>query len=572
MARAKLSGIPASFGIGMGKLHIISQPDLSYDASKASDAETEKKRFENAVEAFRENITLKTKSLRKKAGPKEAAILERQLLLISDPSMSEEMLKLVKDGQRAEAAVDSVCNMFIRMFSGMEDEVISQRAADVSDVQTALLKLLLGIEDTDISEVPPGTILVAKDLTPSMTSQIIKEHISGIITEDGSKTSHLAIISKAMEIPAVCGIKELLETAKEGDSAIIDADAGLIYINPSQDEREIYNDKCRELMARQAALSTYLNKETVTADGIKLNLFCNIGTPKEAVKALEYGGEGIGLFRSEFLFMNREKEPSEEEQFEAYKKAVLVMEGKPIIIRTLDIGGDKDIPYLRIKKEKNPFLGYRGIRYCLGNKKHYKLQLRALLRASAFGKIKILLPLVTCVEEIRSVREMIEAIKKDLDSKNIAYDKELKIGCMIETPSAALIADILAKEADFFSIGTNDLTQYTLCADRGNSEVSYLDSPFHPSVLRSIKHIIDCGNNAGIPVGMCGEAAADPLMIPLLISFGLKEFSVNSSLVLKTRSVIHKWSKEEADKLAEKVMALDNEKAIADLLKKYEKE
>jgi phosphotransferase system enzyme I (PtsI) len=572
MSNVKLSGDAVSSGIGLGKIHIISGQDLTYDASKAADVNTETKRFEDALEAFRENIVLKARGLRKKAGPMEAAILERQLLLISDPSMAQEMLKLIHEGQCAEAAVDQVCSTFIRLFSGMEDDVISQRASDISDIRGALLMLLLGIEDQDISTVPPGTILVAEDLSPSMTAQIVRENISGIITACGSRTSHLAIIAKAMEIPAVCGVKKIFDSAADNDTAIVDGDTGVIYINPSAHELEIYNDKCRAILQRQEELSGYIKKDTKTSDGLPLSLFCNIGSPGEARKALECGGEGIGLFRSEFLFMNREKEPSEEEQFEAYKKAALIMEGKPVIIRTLDIGGDKDIPYLRIKKEKNPFLGYRGIRYCLGNKKLFKRQLRSLLRASAFGRIRILIPLVTCAEELRSVKELMEEIKKELDQSEIPYDKNIETGCMIETPSACLIADILAKEADFFSIGTNDLAQYILCADRGNSDVSYLDSTFHPSVLRSVKHVIECADNAGIPVGLCGEAAADPLMIPLLIAFGLKEFSVSASLVPRTRRAIHKWSKKEALELTDRVMSLDNEKEIVTLLKKYAKE
>ena len=402
MSKVKLSGDAVSSGIGLGKIHIISGQDLTYDASKAADVNTETKRFEDALEAFRENIALKARGLRKKAGPMEAAILERQLLLISDPSMAQEMLKLIHEGQCAEAAVDQVCSTFIRLFSGMEDDVISQRASDIRDIRDALLMLLLGIEDQDISTVPPGTILVAEDLSPSMTAQIVRENISGIITACGSRTSHLAIIAKAMELPAVCGVKKIFESAVDNDTAIVDGDTGVIYINPSAHELEIYNDKCKAILQRQEELSGYIKKDTKTSDGLPLSLFCNIGSPGEARKALECGGEGIGLFRSEFLFMNREKEPSEEEQFEAYKKAALIMEGKPVIIRTLDIGGDKDIPYLRIKKEKNPFLGYRGIRYCLGNKKLFKRQLRSLLRASAFGRIRILIPLVTCAEELRS--------------------------------------------------------------------------------------------------------------------------------------------------------------------------
>ena len=510
--------------------------------------------------------------IRKRIGPKEAEILEGHLVMISDPSMSGEMNKMIAAGQCAEAAVEAVCDMFIGMFSKMDDDMMRQRASDIADVKVSLLKILLGIEDVDISKVAPGTILVAKDLTPSMTSQIHKENVAGIITEVGGKTSHSAILARALEIPAVLSVPDITTLVKDKDTAIVDGTEGNVYINPEGDVLSSYIIKREEFIKKQAELKNFLGKETVTADGTNLELFCNIGTPKDAKKAVECDGEGIGLFRSEFLFMDNNHLPSEEEQFAAYKEAAEVLGGKAVIIRTLDIGGDKDIPYLNMKKEENPFLGYRAVRYCLGNRDTYKVQLRAIIRASAFGKVKIMVPLVTCVEEIREVKALVADIKKDLDAEGIAYDKNIEVGCMIETASASLIADLLAKESDFFSIGTNDLTQYTMSVDRGNADVAYLYSTFQPSVLRSIKHIIECGRKEGIPVGMCGEAAADPLMIPLLISFGLTEFSVNPVLVLTARCIISKWSKAEADELAKKVMNLDTEKEIVDLLKKEAKE
>ena len=510
--------------------------------------------------------------IRKRIGPKEAEILEGHLVMISDPSMSGEMNKMIAAGQCAEASVEAVCDMFIGMFSKMDDDMMRQRASDIADVKVSLLKILLGIEDVDISKVAPGTILVAKDLTPSMTSQIHKENVAGIITEMGGKTSHSAILARALEIPAVLSVPDITTLVKDKDTAIVDGTEGNVYINPEGDVLSSYIIKREEFIKKQAELKNFLGKETVTADGTNLELFCNIGTPKDAKKAVECDGEGIGLFRSEFLFMDNNHLPSEEEQFAAYKEAAQALSGKPVIIRTLDIGGDKDIPYLNMKKEENPFLGYRAVRYCLGNTDSYMVQLRAIIRASAFGKVKIMVPLVTCVDEIRAVKALVSDIKKDLDAEGIAYDKNIEVGCMIETASASLIADLLAKESDFFSIGTNDLTQYTMSVDRGNADVAYLYSTFQPSVLRSIKHIIECGRAAGIPVGMCGEAAADPLMIPLLISFGLTEFSVNPVLVLTARCIISKWSKAEADELTEKVMNLDTEKEIVDLLKKEAKE
>ena len=566
------NGIAASRGIGIGSICVIAEHDLSYEAVKVTDIEGEQKRFGDAVEQFKKETSEMAEDIRKRIGPKEAEILEGHLVMISDPTMAGEMGKMIAAGQCAESAVEAVCDMFIGMFSKMDDELMQQRASDISDIKVSLLKILLGIKDIDISKVPQGTILVARDLTPSMTSQIVKENVSGIITEVGGKTSHSAILARALEIPAVLSVPDITTLVKDKDTAIVDGTEGQVYINPEGDVLSSYIIKREDFIRKQAELKNYLGKETATADGINLELFCNIGTPKDAKKAIECDGEGIGLFRSEFLFMDNNHMPSEEEQFAAYKEAAEVLKGKPVIIRTLDIGGDKDIPYLNMKKEENPFLGYRAVRYCLGNKDSYMIQLRAMVRASAFGKVKIMVPLVTCVDEIRAVKELVSEIKKDFDEKGIAYDKDIEVGCMSETPAASLIADLLAKEADFFSIGTNDLTQYTMSVDRGNADVSYLYSTFQPSVLRSIKHIIECGRNAGIPVGMCGEAAADPLMIPLLISFGLTEFSVNPVLVLTARCIISKWSKQEADALTEKVMALSTEAEIVKLLKESAKE
>ena len=565
-------GIAASRGIGIGSICVIAEHELTYEKAKIEDVESEQKRFNEAIEKFKQETSEMAEDIRKRIGPKEAEILEGHLVMISDPSMSGEMGKMIAAGQCAESAVEAVCDMFYGMFSKMDDEMMKQRASDIADIKVSLLKILLGIEDVDISKVAPGTILVARDLTPSMTSQINKDNVVGIITEVGGKTSHSAILARALEIPAVLSVPDITSLVKDKDTAIVDGTEGQVYINPEGDILSQYIIRREEFIKKQAELKGFFGKETVTADGISLELFCNIGTPKDAKKAVECDGEGVGLFRSEFLFMDNTRLPTEDEQFAAYKEAAETLKGKPVIIRTLDVGGDKDIPYLNIKKEENPFLGYRAVRYCLGNRDSYMIQLRAIMRASAFGKVKIMVPLVTCVDEIRAVKAMVEEIKKDFDANGIAYDKDIEVGCMIETASASLIADLLAKESDFFSIGTNDLTQYTMSVDRGNSDVAYLYSTFQPSVLRSIKHIIECGREAGIPVGMCGEAAADPLMIPLLISFGLTEFSVNPVLVLTARCIISKWSKAEADEITAKAMALATESEVVKLMKEASKE
>jgi phosphotransferase system enzyme I (PtsI) len=537
-----------------------------------SDTAAEKARFHKAIDDFVAETNAMADDIRKNIGPKEAEILMGHAVMIADPAMSGEMDKMIDSGQCAESALTAVCDMFIGIFSQMDDEMMRQRSSDIADVKVSILKKLLGVEDVNISKVAPGTVLVCKDLTPSMTSQIVKENVTGIITEIGGKTSHSAILARALEIPAVLSVPGIVDLVQDKDTAIIDGSEGDVFINPDGDVLSKYMLKREEYIRKQAELKTFIGKETVTADGTQLELFCNIGTPKDARKAMECDGEGIGLFRSEFLFMDNTHLPTEEEQFEAYKEAVETMQGRTVIIRTLDIGGDKDIPYLGLEKEENPFLGYRAVRYCLGSPDMYKIQLRAITRASAYGKVKIMVPLVTTVEEVRSVKALVAEIKEELRAEGIAFDNDIEVGCMIETAAASVIADLLAKEADFFSIGTNDLTQYTMAVDRGNPNVAYLYSTFQPSVLRSIKNIIECAKNAGIPVGMCGEAAADPLMIPLLMSFGLDEYSVNPVLVLTARCIISKWTKAEADALAAKVMSLDTEEEIVAVLKKAAKE
>lgn len=563
-----LQGIACSRGIGIGSICLITEQDLKFDNSTITDTASEKIRFEKAIEKFKADTTMQANDIRERLGQKEAEILKGHLVMISDPTMSGEMEKMIATGQCAEAAVSAVSDMFIGMFGSMEDDMMRQRAADIRDIKDSLLKILLGIEDIDIALLPQGTILVTKDLTPSMTSRINKDNISGIITEIGGKTSHTAILARALEIPAVLSVPDITALVKNKDTAIVDGSEGKVFVNPDGEVLSSYLIKRENFIRLQGELHKFRGVPTKTKDGTDLEVYCNIGTPRDAKKAIECDGEGIGLFRSEFLFMDAIRTPSEDDQFNSYKEAVETMGDKTVIIRTLDIGGDKDIPYLNIAKEDNPFLGYRAIRYCLGNQGFYKTQLRAILRASAFGKIKIMVPLVTCVDELRAVKEIVSELKKELSAKDISFDKDIQIGCMMETASASLIADILAKEADFFSIGTNDLTQYTMSVDRGNANVSYLYSAFQPSVLRSIRNIISEGNNAEIPVGMCGEAASDPMMIPLLISFGLKEFSVNPVQVLATRAAISKWSVEEANALCDKVMSLTSEAEISSLLKK----
>ena len=565
-------GIAASRGIGIGSICRIVEQDLSFEARIISDTAAEKDRFQKAIDDFVEETFAMAEDVRKNIGPQEADILMGHAVMIQDPAMSGEMFSMIDAGQCAEAALTAVCDMFHGMFSAMDDEMMRQRASDIADVKVCILKKLLGIQDVEISKLAPGTVLVCKDLTPSMTSQIVKENVTGIITEIGGVTSHSAILARALEIPAVLSVPGIVDMVEDKDTAIVDGTAGDVFINPDGDVLAQYLIKREDYIKKQAELKKFIGKETLTADGDKLEIYCNIGTPKDAKKAMECDGEGVGLFRTEFLFMDNTHLPTEEEQFEAYKEALQTMEGKTVIIRTLDIGGDKDIPYMDFEKEDNPFLGFRAVRYCLANTDMYKTQLRAIVRASAFGTAKIMVPLVTNVEEVRKVKKLVEDIKNDLRKEGIAFDEGIEVGCMMETAASTMIADLLAKEADFFSIGTNDLTGYTMGVDRGNAKVAYLYSAFEPAVLRSIKRIIECGKAEGIPVGMCGEAAADPLMIPLLMSFGLDEYSVNPVLVLTARCIISKWTKAEADALAEKVLAMNTQEEIVAALRAAAKE
>ena len=566
-----VKGIGGSAGYGVGKVVVISDAKPEYVVKNITDTEAEIKRYEDAVASFEKKTQAMADTMRSQVGEHNAEILEGHILLLKDPGMEEITKSTIKGGTCAEAAFESACDMFIQMFQMTGDELLQQRVTDINDIRMRMLKILTGTPDVNVAEVPAGTVLVATDLTPSMTAGIVKENVVGILTEVGGQTSHSAILARALQIPAVLSINGIVSKVHNGMEVALDGVHGECFLEPDEQQKKEYLIKRAEFIKQREMLQIYKGKETVTADGEKLMLFGNIGKPEDASQVLINDGEGIGLFRTEFLFMGASKLPNEEEQFAAYKQAAEIMAGKSVIIRTLDVGGDKDIPYLGLEKEDNPFLGFRAVRYCLKNEDVYKVQLRALLRASAFGDVKIMIPLVTCVEEVRAVKALVKKLMAELDAEGRKYNKDIEIGVMIETPAASLIADLLAKEADFFSIGTNDLTQYTMAVDRGNARVSYLYSAYNPAVLRSMKHIIETGKAAGITVGMCGEAAADPLLIPLLVSFGLDEYSVSATSVLATRGILSKWSKKEADELAEKALSLSTEAEVAELLKEAQK-
>ncbi len=562
-----LKGLGASEGYGIGRVMLVVEQKLEYVAKEIADIDAELDRFHSAVEQFTANTFEQADAVRKSTGDKEAEILEGHIAIISDPFMKGEIENLIKAHQCAEASVEQICQMFIDMFTATGDELTMQRAADVKDIRDSLISILLGVQEIKISDAPAGTVLVVKELTPSMTAGIKKDNIVGIITETGSQTSHSAILARAMEIPAVLSAPNALSQLSSGEQIIVDGNTGDVITAPTEEQIAEYTAKRDNFLREKRELELYRGKKTVSASGEEYELCCNIGTPKDAAKAMQADGEGVGLFRTEFLFMDRTSLPTEDEQFEAYKTAAVVLKGKPLIIRTLDIGGDKEIPYLGLEKEENPFMGFRAIRYCLKNRDMFKSQIKAILRASAFGDVRIMFPLITAVEELREGKALVEEAKSDLRSSGIEFNEDIPVGVMTETSASGVIADLLAKEADFFSIGTNDLTGYTMACDRGNSDVGYLYSPFQPAVLRLIKSIIENAVQAGIPVGMCGEAAANPMMIPLLMSFGLTEFSVSAVSVLKVRKNIAKWTKAEADEVAAKVMTMTTEKEITDYLK-----
>ena len=564
------TGIGASAGIGIGSAVIVKEPSLAYDNKAVSDVDAEKQRLTDALHKCIAKTQAMADDMKERVGEKEAEILEGHVLLLMDPEMTGQMESSIADDKMcAEAAVEKICDYYMQMFAGIDDEMFQQRATDVCDIKTRLLKILLDVEDVDLASVPEGTVLVAEDLTPSMTAGINPKNVTGILTEVGGKTSHSAILARALEIPAVLSIPGITEEISNGDNVVLDGSEGQVYVNPDEALQAEYEQKRAAYLEEKAALAQFIGKETVTADGVKVELCANIGKPEDALKVVECDGEGIGLFRTEFLFMDRPQIPTEEEQFAAYRKVAETLEGKPVIIRTLDVGGDKEIPYLALEKEENPFLGFRAIRLCLKREDLYRPQLKALLRASAFGQIKIMIPMVTCIEEIREAKALIEEIKKELDEKGIAYNKEIKVGIMVETAAASLMADVFAKEVDFFSIGTNDLTQYTMSVDRGNEKVSYLYSTFNPAVLRSIRNIIKCGREAGIMVGMCGEAASDPMMIPLLLAFGFNEFSMSSSAILKARKMITGYSEAELQAVADKAMSFVSAKEIENFMRDF---
>ena len=547
-----LYGLGASAGVGVGRIVCVREEPLDYTGAVYAGAQAEKQRLQRAAAQFCAQTQAMAARVREQAGESEAAILDGQVEMLNDPVLRAQIDEAIDAGAVAEAAVDSVCTMYAGVFDGLDDELMRQRAADVRDLCARLLGLLLGRAPVDLGALPAGTVLAARELTPSMTVGLDSAHVAAIVTETGGPASHAAILARALELPAVLSVPGLMDAVQDGMAAAVDGGAGEVALAPDEAAEAAYCAKRAAWLREKDALKAYRAGPTLDADGRQVKLYANIGRPDEAAAAAAAGAEGVGLLRTEFLFMDRLCAPGEDEQCAAYCRAAQAFGAREVIVRTLDAGGDKPVDYLHMPKEENPFLGHRAIRYCLDEPALFKTQLRALLRAAArHPGLRIMLPMVTCLDEVRAARALLKACAEELDAEGVPHAADVPLGVMIETPSAALIADLLAREADFFSIGTNDLTQYVMAADRGNAQVQRLYTPLQPGVLRCIRGVIEAGRAARIPVGMCGEAAADPRMIPLLLHFGLDEFSVNAASIPATRRTIAQWDGAKAAQAAE---------------------
>ena len=563
-----LKGNGVSTGIGFGKVVVLKKTERKIEKKtiQKEQVEQELKRVHDALQ----EVTCETENQMKNITGTEADIMQAYLMILQDPSLIVETENAIKDSNyNAEYAVEVGFNSVIQIFENMDDKYMASRSRDILDIKNRVLGKLLKEENIDLTKLEPNTIIVAEELTTSETAKLDFNNISGIVTELGGENSHTSIMARTHTIPAITKVKDATKTLKSGDDIAINGTSGEIYINPTEDEKQRLLELEKQLEEEKAELEKYRKEESVTKDGIKVKLYANIGLPSDAKVAVNNTAEGVGLLRSEFLYMDNDTMPSEESQFEAYKKVAQIMEGKEAIIRTLDIGGDKDLKYLELEKEANPFLGYRAIRLCLDRPSIFKTQLRAILRASAFGKLAIMFPMISSIDELRDAKKVLEECKKELDNENIEYDRNIQVGIMIEIPSAALIADKLAKECDFFSIGTNDLIQYTVAVERGNEKISKLYTKYHPAVIQLIKKAIDGAHLANIICGMCGEAAGDPIFIPLLVGLGLDEFSMNSNSILRARKTINNLNAKECEKLSEEIMNMSSAKEVEKRLKEF---
>ena len=556
MAEKVLKGIAASDGVAIAKAYMLVDPDLSFEKTTVSDTDAEVARLHDAFDASKAELKVIKDKAVENLGEEEAEVFEAHITILSDPEMLGQIEGKIKDDKvNAEEALKEVTDTFISMFEAMTDNAYMQeRAGDVRDVTKRVLSHLLGVTLPSPALIDSEVIVVAHDLTPSDTAQLDRKYVKGFITDIGGRTSHSAIMSRTLEIPAVVGSESATTDIKEGDTVVLDGINGDALVAPTDAEVADYQQKAKDFVAQKAEWAKLKNEATVSKDGKHFELASNIGTPDDMDGVLDAGSEAIGLFRSEFLYMNSSELPDEDTQFEAYKKVVEGMNGKPVIVRTMDIGGDKELPYLPLPDEMNPFLGYRAIRISLDRDDIFRTQLRALLRASHYGQLRIMFPMIATLDEFRKAKAIFEEEKAKLVAAGTPVADDIKLGIMIEIPAAAILADQFAKEVDFFSIGTNDLIQYSFAADRGNEQVSYLYQPYNPSLLRLIKHVIDAAHANGRFTGMCGEVAGDQIAVPLLMGLGLDEFSMSSTSVLKTRSLMKKLDTKEMAKLADKAL------------------
>jgi phosphotransferase system enzyme I (PtsI) len=562
-----VKGLGVSPGIGIGKAVVIDKASINITKNYIKDAGKEIDRLMNAIETAKEQLNELYVSTIDELGEKEAQIFKsHEMMLEDDTFISDVENRIKQEGVNAEYALNETSNVYIKMFQSIEDEYLRERAEDIKDVMNRVIRILMGISSVDFSNLKENSIIVAKDLTPSDTAQIDRTKVAAMITEMGGKTSHAAIIARIMGIPTVVGLNNITDKIKNGDTVICDGKTGKVLINPNAKQLFYFTKKKNIEDEIRNELKNQIGLPSVTKDGFKVSLTANIGVPNDVDMALENDAEGIGLFRSEFIFMNREHQPTEDEQFEQYKEVLVKMGDKPVIIRTMDIGGDKNVPYIDIPKEMNPFLGYRAIRLCLGNLEVFRTQLRAILRASVYGNVKIMIPMISTMKELKDSKKILQQAKDELTKEGIKFKKDIEIGIMIEIPSAAIISDLLAREVDFFSIGTNDLIQYTMAVDRMNSKLSYLYSQYHPALLRLIKGIIDNAHEAGIWVGMCGEAAGDPKLIPVFLGMGLDEFSMNSPSILRARYIVRNLNKADMEVIAKSTLNMENALEVEEYL------
>lgn len=568
-----IKGIAASDGVAIAKAYLLVGQTLTFDKNeKVTDVEGEVAKFNSAIEASKVELTKIRNNAEVQLGADKAAIFDAHLLVLDDPELIQPIQDKIKnENANAATALTDVTTQFVTIFESMDNEYMKERAADIRDVSKRVLSHILGVELPNPSMIDESVVIVGNDLTPSDTAQLNKEFVQGFATNIGGRTSHSAIMSRSLEIPAIVGTKSITQEVKQGDMIIVDGLNGDVIVNPTEDELIAYQDKRERYFADKKELQKLRDADTVTVDGVHAELAANIGTPNDLPGVIENGAQGIGLYRTEFLYMGRDQMPTEEEQFEAYKEVLEAMGGKRVVVRTLDIGGDKELSYLNLPEEMNPFLGYRAIRLCLAQQDIFRPQLRALLRASVYGKLNIMFPMVATINEFREAKAILLEEKENLKNEGHDISDDIELGIMVEIPATAALADVFAKEVDFFSIGTNDLIQYTLAADRMSERVSYLYQPYNPSILRLVKQVIEASHKEGKWTGMCGEMAGDETAIPLLLGLGLDEFSMSATSILKARRQINGLSKNEMTELANRAVDCATQEEVIELVNNYVK-